>query len=101
MAQADLAIGAGGTTTWERCCLGLPSIIIEVAKNQAGIANEMAKAGAGLKLDQLNSPNFEQSLVEAVTIATNPASLNAMSEAASAICDGNGVNRVISCLYAT
>ena len=34
MAQADLAIGAGGTTTWERCCLGLPSIVSVVAENQ-------------------------------------------------------------------
>ncbi|AFY36531.1 pseudaminic acid biosynthesis-associated protein PseG [[Leptolyngbya] sp. PCC 7376] len=34
MAQADLAIGAGGTTTWERCCLGLPTIVISVANNQ-------------------------------------------------------------------
>lgn len=34
MARADLAIGAGGSTSWERCCLGLPSIIIAVAQNQ-------------------------------------------------------------------
>lgn len=101
MAQADLAIGAGGTTTWERCCLGLPSIIIEVAKNQAGIVDAMAKAGAGFKLDRLNSPSFGQSLIEAVTIVNNPARLDAMSEAASAICDGYGVDRVISCLCST
>ena len=34
MNEADLAIGAGGTTTWERCFLGLPSIVIAVAENQ-------------------------------------------------------------------
>jgi len=34
MAQADLAIGAGGATTWERCCMGLPSIVISIAENQ-------------------------------------------------------------------
>lgn len=34
MYQADLAIGAGGTTTWERCYLGLPSIVIAIAENQ-------------------------------------------------------------------
>ena len=34
MNQADLAIGAGGTTTWERCFLGLPAIVIAVAENQ-------------------------------------------------------------------
>ena len=34
MAQADLAIGAGGATTWERLCLGLPSLVVTIAKNQ-------------------------------------------------------------------
>src|SRR5450631_3824141 len=34
MARADLAIGAAGTTTWERMCLGLPSLVVSIAKNQ-------------------------------------------------------------------
>ena len=34
MALADLAIGAGGVTTWERCCIGLPAIVISIAENQ-------------------------------------------------------------------
>jgi UDP-2,4-diacetamido-2,4,6-trideoxy-beta-L-altropyranose hydrolase len=34
MARADLMIGAGGTTTWERMCLGLPAIVISTAQNQ-------------------------------------------------------------------
>lgn len=38
MAKADLAIGAGGTATWERCYLGLPSIVIAVAENQIEIS---------------------------------------------------------------
>jgi UDP-2,4-diacetamido-2,4,6-trideoxy-beta-L-altropyranose hydrolase len=34
MLEADLAIGAGGTATWERMFLGLPTIAIIVADNQ-------------------------------------------------------------------
>jgi UDP-2,4-diacetamido-2,4,6-trideoxy-beta-L-altropyranose hydrolase len=34
MAKSDLAIGAGGATTWERCCMGLPAIVISIAENQ-------------------------------------------------------------------
>ena len=34
MTQADLAIGAGGATTWERMCLGLPTVVISIAENQ-------------------------------------------------------------------
>ena len=34
MSSADLSIGAGGLTTWERIYLGLPSAVITVADNQ-------------------------------------------------------------------
>ncbi|BAN36701.1 hypothetical protein SCD_n02902 [Sulfuricella denitrificans skB26] len=61
MAQADLAIGAGGATTWERMCLGLPTVVISIAENQrpASEALEEAKlihyAGhfSDIKTDQL------------------------------------------------
>ena len=42
MAAADLAIGAGGATTWERCFLGLPSIVLVLAKNQKQAAEYLA-----------------------------------------------------------
>lgn len=45
MILADLAIGAGGTTTWERCFLGLPTIVIVVAKNQLAITRALADNG--------------------------------------------------------
>ena len=41
--KADLAIGACGTTTWERCCLGLPSLVITISNNQIPIAKELNK----------------------------------------------------------
>lgn len=41
MIQADLAIGAGGGTSWERCCLGLLTIIVTLEKNQISIAREL------------------------------------------------------------
>jgi UDP-2,4-diacetamido-2,4,6-trideoxy-beta-L-altropyranose hydrolase len=44
MAQADLAIGAGGTSTWERMCLGLPTLIISIAENQLPASIALAKA---------------------------------------------------------
>lgn len=45
MLRADLFIGAGGTTTWERLCLNLPSIVITVADNQKVFTKELDKAG--------------------------------------------------------
>ena len=38
MAWCDVAIAAGGTTTWELCCLGVPAILVDVAENQTAVA---------------------------------------------------------------
>jgi UDP-2,4-diacetamido-2,4,6-trideoxy-beta-L-altropyranose hydrolase len=35
--EADLAIGAAGSSVWERCCLGLPSVLLMIASNQKDI----------------------------------------------------------------
>lgn len=45
MAKAGLAIGAGGATTWERCYMGLPAIVIDIAENQKMVTNYLAKLG--------------------------------------------------------
>ena len=45
IARADLAIGAGGSTTWERACLGLPSVVLPIAANQLPFSEALAAAG--------------------------------------------------------
>jgi UDP-2,4-diacetamido-2,4,6-trideoxy-beta-L-altropyranose hydrolase len=45
MAQADLALGAGGTATWERCYLGLPALVTIIAKNQRETVEALAEDG--------------------------------------------------------
>jgi len=50
MAGADLAIGGGGTSTWERCYLGLPTIALAVANNQIEVAGAVSTAGAAWDL---------------------------------------------------
>ena len=45
MAEADLMLGAGGSTTWERCFWGLPAIVTAVAENQFQICEDCATAG--------------------------------------------------------
>ena len=45
MARADLALGAGGSTTWERLCLGLPSLVISIAANQTPTNQALMEAG--------------------------------------------------------
>jgi UDP-2,4-diacetamido-2,4,6-trideoxy-beta-L-altropyranose hydrolase len=45
MAEADLAVGAGGATSWERLCLGLPALVVTLAENQTPIAKELDRRG--------------------------------------------------------
>lgn len=45
MSNADLCLGAGGTTTWERCFLGLPAIVTAIAENQLAVCRDCADAG--------------------------------------------------------
>jgi UDP-2,4-diacetamido-2,4,6-trideoxy-beta-L-altropyranose hydrolase len=45
MCKADLAVGAGGSSTLERLCLGLPSIVSIIATNQEESTMALGKKG--------------------------------------------------------
>lgn len=88
MANSDAAIGAAGTTSWERCCLGLPTIQIIVAENQMFLAKSLAKHNAAIILE----PNA--SLTDLIR---NPLEwMKPVSTSASRLTDGTGVGKVSS-----
>jgi len=94
MCLADLSIGAAGSTSWERCCLGLPSIMIILADNQRMIGEALADAGAALLVD-------ESRIVERLGTFLNcfvqsPGELQDYARNASAICDGEGTKRLVT-----
>jgi UDP-2,4-diacetamido-2,4,6-trideoxy-beta-L-altropyranose hydrolase len=97
-ANADLAIGAGGSSLLEKCSLGLPSLIIMTASNQHLFSKKMADLGAAKLLgDHLDVDEVQ--LVAAITeLAACDDTLAAMSEAAANVCDGKGGLRVVSAL---
>lgn len=92
MFQADLAIGAGGSATWERCCLGLPTITIVMAKNQLEIAQIVAKQGAIWNLGyHLDVDNVK--IANAITHAMqNPSEIRKMSLKASDLMNDHETN---------
>jgi len=94
MAAADLAIGAGGTTSWERCCLGLPSLSITTAENQKLVNRNLGEKGAVRIIGRSNEVTADSVAAELVAIVAMPESLSAMSAVASKICDGRGAMRV-------
>lgn len=88
MANVDLAIGASGSTSLERCCLGLPSIQIPIAENQIFLAK---------KLHQFSDILSIESVSEIEKILNSPFDNILISDFASAeICDGEGVRRVFN-----
>lgn len=99
MASADLAIGAAGTTSWERCCLGLPSVVLVVADNQAVIAAELAAAGACTSMSGAGA-TAEGVAAALLNLCRDEGARLAMAEAAAAICDGAGTTRVADAIEA-
>lgn len=93
MAAADLAIGAGGTMSWERCCLGLPALVTEIAANQRDTIAALAAAGCAIPVPA--GPEFGSTVEAALqTLAGDPALLRQMGEAARGLTDGRGASRV-------
>lgn len=96
MAACDLAIGAAGTTAWERCALGLPSVVFVLADNQRPGAHALAQSGC---VQLLASPDdIESELPPVLRRCQDPALLRAMSRAAAGVTDGQGVARVAQAL---
>lgn len=93
MAESDLAIGAAGGTAWERCSLGLPSLVLVLAKNQLLGTMALKKAGAAVAIEsQQQIFNFMESLQSANLVKEV---LNKLSHAAAAVTDGGGCQRIV------
>lgn len=96
MSRADLAIGAGGATTWERCCLGLPTITIAVADNQEGIARLCAARGAAIYLGSSKTVTELDIQHAIIGLIDAPGAMAHISATALNLVDGQGARRVLS-----
>jgi UDP-2,4-diacetamido-2,4,6-trideoxy-beta-L-altropyranose hydrolase len=93
MVQADIAIGAGGSSTWERATLGLPTLSVVLADNQRPMAQAMAADGLVLTAD-VTSPAFDVELLEGLErLLGDPGLRRALGEDSAALCDGLGAER--------
>lgn len=95
--RADLAIGAGGSATWERCATGLPTIVLAVAGNQEVIASHAARLGLAYRpddeyVDPKSLANHLQALM------SNSALRNHLSRQSLAAVDGLGTQRVVDAM---
>lgn len=98
LAGADIAIGAAGGSAWERCCLGLPSLLLVLADNQQPGTQALVAAGAALPLGLV--ADLPSGLCRALQTLADPLRLQAMASAAAGITDGQGTARVADALLA-
>jgi UDP-2,4-diacetamido-2,4,6-trideoxy-beta-L-altropyranose hydrolase len=96
MADADLAVGAAGGTAWERCCMGLPTLIVVLAANQQAGAAALASTGSAVLLG--GADDVGCTLGPALGWLGQEGRLKEMSRAARTVADGGGASRVVSAL---
>jgi UDP-2,4-diacetamido-2,4,6-trideoxy-beta-L-altropyranose hydrolase len=94
MAGADIVVGAGGTTAWERCALGRPSVIVRVAENQNANATGLAAAGAAIDAGPAAQLDVAVLAGQIRQLAADVARRGEMSDRAWNLVDGRGVERV-------
>ena len=94
LTEADLAIGAGGSAVWERCCVGLPTLAICVAENQQNVLRSLAKQGAILLLGNADKVDAKKIAGELRALSRNYNQLLSMSAHSALICDGSGASIV-------
>ncbi len=96
LARTGIAIGAGGVSALERCCLGVPSLLLQAADNQAGTIAELVRAGAAELLDW---PVSGDALVEIVRkLAADGDRRARMADVGRRLCDGRGARRAAAVL---
>ena len=93
MVQADLSVGAAGIMSWERCCLGLPSVAVVIANNQRGNGAALTAMGAA-------SVVYKDESIEAAmaALSQDPTARMAMAQRAALLCDGTGTARLMLAL---
>jgi UDP-2,4-diacetamido-2,4,6-trideoxy-beta-L-altropyranose hydrolase len=96
MAWADMAIAAGGSTSWELAFMGLPSIVITLADNQIAIATELAARNLVVHLGWHQQITLEQIGLAVEELINKPNQRKEVSKSGRELVDGNGANLVAS-----
>jgi UDP-2,4-diacetamido-2,4,6-trideoxy-beta-L-altropyranose hydrolase len=94
MAWADVAIAAGGTTSWELAFMGLPSLVLMLAENQRGIAAALGTANAA------HQTTPESLVTDLKDLLRDHELRRVLSQRGRQLVDGFGVSRVATCISA-
>lgn len=90
MVNIDLAIGAAGATTWERCILGIPTLLLKTAENQTDVIQRVIDMGAAKAyFGEPDSEDISKELYKMVL------EYQEISKAASKLVNGNGMDEIV------
>jgi UDP-2,4-diacetamido-2,4,6-trideoxy-beta-L-altropyranose hydrolase len=93
MTESDLCIGAAGSTSWERCCLGLPTIQLVLAANQKEAALALTEIGAALSISVSTQFTTDlQLLIDEIDFQQ----MKTLTDQSACICNGRGHDAVIT-----
>jgi UDP-2,4-diacetamido-2,4,6-trideoxy-beta-L-altropyranose hydrolase len=100
MSRVDLAVGAGGSSTWERACLGLPSLALILADNQRDLAHDLDRVGATLAVEAQGGPLAPALLAGWRRLAGDRELRVSLAQRSAKLCDGEGAERVADAIAA-
>jgi UDP-2,4-diacetamido-2,4,6-trideoxy-beta-L-altropyranose hydrolase len=98
MVRADMGITAGGTTTWETCCVGLPTIVVSLADNQEMVLKTLAEHGIANVLGRAEWLSEEDIASVARNFMSDPDERQELSTRGMALVDGFGAGRAAEML---
>ena len=98
IAQADLVIGGGGSSNWERCALGVPALVVILAENQAAIAQALDLAG--VVINRGWNTHLQAAAYEKALNGLTDQRLASLSKKAFKLVDARGAERVVEILSA-
>ena len=100
MLDTDLAFGAGGTATWEMCCLGVPLLLLTFADNQIQVARDGDRIGFARYLGHYDTLDDAKILSAVNELSRDPAQRQNMREISCNLTDGLGARRIAAAIIA-
>jgi UDP-2,4-diacetamido-2,4,6-trideoxy-beta-L-altropyranose hydrolase len=99
MTSADLAISAAGSTCWELCLLGVPSLLLAIAKNQQSVGEALTRKGVSLYIGPAENVVPEVLASQIAQLLRSKQRREQMCLAGRSLVDGRGRARVIRAMH--
>jgi len=96
MSESDVAVSAAGSTCWELCLLGLPSVLIDVAENQIPVAVELQRRQCALYAGSAEEVSTEHLANTIAALLKSQDERRLLSQRCRELVDGHGAERVIA-----